>query len=288
MATPPDQDLEDLRREVDRLDGAMVDLLAERMRVVRAIAAIKRVAALDGQPAIRPGREAVILRRIARRAAGRFPAGALVRMWRELLAATTRSQAPLAVAAFVPPDQPELWDIARDHFGSLTPVQRAGGWSQALRLLADGAAQLAVLPLPRDGEPWWASLLNRPARPLRVVARLPFGGLAGAYPEGSGGLVVGTFDPDASGADVTLVAAETPGEVGHARLLDLLAGAGLESRWLATQRQPEGGAALHLIELDGFLAPDDSRVAAAWRASPGHVLRGAPLGGYARPLAAGE
>jgi hypothetical protein len=45
---------------------------------------------------------------------------------------------------------------------------------------------------------------------------------------------------------------------------------------------------LHLIELDGFLVPDDSRVAAAWQASPGHVLRSAPLGGYARPLAAGE
>ena len=180
MASPPDPELDDLRREVDRLDDAMVDLLAERMRVVGAIARIKQPAA-TGLPAIRPGREASILRRLVARAGDRLPAGTLVRMWRELLAATTRAQAPLAIAAWVPPDQPELWDIARDQFGSLAQIQRAGSWSHALRLLADGGAQLVVLPLP-DGA---RALVARPARHVdppaadRVAAAvLPVGGLS--------------------------------------------------------------------------------------------------------------
>jgi chorismate mutase / prephenate dehydratase len=205
-------------------------------------------------------------------------------MWRELLAATTRAQAPLSVAAWVPADQPELWDIARDHFGSFTPLQRTGSWSQALRLLADGMAQLAVLPLPGEREPWWPSLLDTSIRPLRVVARLPFGSSA-PYPEGSGGFVVGAVEPEASGADVTLVAFETLGEVSRARLLHLLALTGLEPSWLATRRCHEAGPALHLVELDGFLAPHDPRLARALEGAPGHVLRGARLGGYACPLA---
>jgi chorismate mutase/prephenate dehydratase len=285
MASPPDPELDDLRREVDRLDDAMIELLAERMRVVGAIARIKRPAS-TGLPAIRPGREASILRRLVERAGNRLPAGTLVRMWRELLAATTRAQAPLAIAAWVPPDQPELWDVARDHFGSLTSIQRAASWSHALRLVADGSTQLAVLPLPTEHEPWWPGLLDTSIRPLRIVARLPFCPSV-VYPEGCGGYVVGAIEPEPSGADASLVAIETPVEVGRARLLDLLAAAGLVPLWLATRRHAETGRALHLFELEGFLLPHDQRLAQAADVGRAHVLRGVWLGGYARPLVGG-
>src|SRR5262245_47047327 len=101
MASPSEPELEALRREVDRIDRAAVELLADRLRVVRAIAALKEQGPA-ARPAIRPGREAVILRRLVTQAGGRFPTATLVRMWRELLAATTRAQAPLTVAACVP------------------------------------------------------------------------------------------------------------------------------------------------------------------------------------------
>src|SRR3954447_9819282 len=283
MTSPPDQELAELRREVDRVDGDMVDLLVERLRIVRAIAGIKRRVAEAG-PAIRPGREAAILRRLVERSGRRFPAGTLVRMWRELLAATTREQAPLAVAACVPPDRPELWDLARDHFGSTAPIQRTASGSQAVRLLADGAADLAVMPLPAEDEPWWVGLLDTSVRPLRVVARLPFGPTDPRL-ESCGALVVGAIEPEASGDDLTLLAMETPPQVGRGRLLDLLAGAGLMPRWLATRRQGEMELAIHLIELDGFLAPGDQRLADALAAGREHVLRSLWLGGYARPLA---
>lgn len=286
MASQPDPELDDLRREVDRLDDSVIDLLAERMRVVAAIARRKQSAAA-GQPAIRPGREALILRRLVERAGDRLPAATLVRMWRELLAATTRAQAPLAIAAWVPPDQPELWDIARDQFGSLTPIQRAGSWSHALRLLADGSAHLAVLPLPTEHEPWWPGLLDTSLRPLRIVSRLPFCRSV-AYPEGCGAFVVGAIEPEPSGADLSLVAVQTAGEVGRARLLDLLAAADLVPRWLATERYPETATALHLVEVDGFLQPHDPRLAQAMQQANGHVLRSVWLGSYARPLAAGD
>ena len=286
MASSPDQELEELRREVDRIDRTMVELLADRLHVVREIARIKQTAAA-GQPAIRPGREAVILRRLVEQAGDRFPAGTLVRMWRELLAATTRAQAPLAIAACVPPDRPELWDLARDHFGAAVPIQRTASWSHALRLVADGDADLAVLPLPGEGEPWWASLLDTSVRPLRVVARLPFGP-AGPQLEGSGAMVVGAIAPEPSGADLSLLALETPAEVGRARLADALDAPELGPRVLATLRPPQGETALHLIELDGFVTPGDPPLARALGHARQLVLRSTWLGGYARPLAVGD
>lgn len=283
MPSSSDSELDDLRRAVDRLDEAMVDLLVERLGAVRAIADLKR-RTTTGQPAIRPGREAVILRRLVARAGDGFPAGTLVRMWRELLAATTRAQAPLAIAACVPADQPELWDIARDHFGSMAPIQRTGGCSHALRLVADGAVHLAVLPLPGEFEPWWLQLLDSSIRPLRILARLPFAS-ATSYPASSGAYVIGAMEPDPSGADMSVLALETTQDVGRARLL---AGIGARSRWLATQRCPDTGLAQHLIELEGFHASREPVPTDVLSTVHEHVLRSTWLGSYARPLPTGN
>ena len=282
MAPSSAKDLDELRREVDRLDDAMVSLLIERVQVVQAIAAVKQVAA-DGQPAIRPAREAAILRRLVQQAAGRFPAGTLVRMWRELLAATTSAQSPFTVAVFAPAELPQLWDIARDHFGSLTPVWRAESPSQALRLLAVGTADLAVLPLPSEQDRWWTNLLEGTTPPLRVVARLPFSS-AGLYLEGLGALVVASIEPEPSGDDIGLVAIETIGEVSRGTLVDLLAAASLEPRWLATCVDRERGITVHLIEVDGFLPPHAPTLNTALVGVREHVLRSVVLGSYARPL----
>ena len=280
MVSPSEPELEALRREVDRIDRAAVELLADRLRVVRAIAALKGQGRAS-RPAIRPGREAVILRRLVAQAGGRFPTATLVRMWRELLAATTRAQAPLTVAACVPPDRQELWDLVRDHFGSSAPILRAADAAHGLRLVAEGAADLVVMPLPGDAVTWWTGLSDLP---LRIVARLPFVWTR----NGEGALVVGNFAPDPSGDDLTVVVlAAAPGLPGD-QLPDLFRSAGLAARTLTSTTLGTHDGSLHLIEIDGFVEADDHRLAAAHIEAGGLVLRCAWLGGYARPLAVGD
>src|SRR6185312_4896735 len=87
--------LDDLRRRIDEIDDQVHDLLMQRTRIVEAVAAAKKGNSI---PALRPGREAVILRRLAGRHNGPFPRSALVRMWREMLAATVGMQTKFAVA----------------------------------------------------------------------------------------------------------------------------------------------------------------------------------------------
>ncbi len=98
LVEPP---LEDLRKEIDRIDRAIVGLLIERTDVVRSIGEIKGDRT-GGRLAMRPAREAVILRGLVAQAGDRFPQRVLVRMWRELLAATTRQQTPVALAVYAP------------------------------------------------------------------------------------------------------------------------------------------------------------------------------------------
>jgi chorismate mutase len=267
-------ELDELRREVDRIDRSILELLAARLRVVTEIAQVK--GAGPGQLALRPAREALIMRRLVDGRAGDFPKAALLRMWRELLGAMTRVQSPLAVAAWLPPGMPELRDMVRDHFGSLAPLLPADGPADALRLAARGTAQVAVLPVPAGEERWWSVLLDGTAGDLRVVSRLPFAPLPG-YPEAVGALVLAPLELEPSGDDLTLLLVEA--DVGAARLIELLAP--LTPRVLASHR--EGGTARHLVEVAGFLPPDDPRLAAR-----GPLSRVAVAGCYARPLAAAE
>jgi chorismate mutase-like protein len=276
--------LDDLRAEIDRIDQQILDLLIERSAVVRRIGEVKGDRQ-DGRAALRPAREAQILRRLAARAGGRFPTAVLVRMWRELVAAHTRLQAPLSVAVFArSEDAQRVWDLARDHFGSATPMVLVDRPMQALRALGDGSATVAVLPLPGDDDSWWVSLMSDQDPRLRVFARLPFVAGNAADGEELRALAIGQLDLEASGADLTLLALEAEPGLSRARLRELLVEAGLAPDWAAAWRQPSSPQALHLVEVDGFVPDGDPRIAALRQAARGEILRVLPVGGYARPL----
>src|ERR1700719_4987138 len=112
-------DLKGLRWRLDEIDDKLQDLLIDRAQIVSLVAATKK----DGnQPSFQPTREAEIIRRLVGRHRGAFPVATLIRMWREMLAATVRLQSPFLVAAFAPADRPGFWDLARDHYGRNTPM----------------------------------------------------------------------------------------------------------------------------------------------------------------------
>jgi chorismate mutase / prephenate dehydratase len=276
--------LEHLRAEIDRIDQEILDLLIERSAVVRRIGDVKGDR-LDGRSALRPAREAQILRRLAERAGGRFPAPVLVRMWRELIAAQTRLQGPLSVAVFAREESSlPVWDLARDHFGSATamiPVDRA---IQALRSLGDGSATVAVLPLPHDDESWWVSLMSDHELRLRVFARLPF---VSRHGDEVRALAIGQLEIESSGDDLALLAIEAEQGLSRGRLRDLLVAAGLNPGWASTCRPATPAPALHLVEVDSFVGDGDERLAEVHKAARGEILRAVPVGGYARPLSLG-
>ena len=90
--TPP-PDLGALRDSLDRIDDQLHDLLMERAEIVaRGITQAKTGLAL------RPGREARIIRRLLARHQGKLPSQTMVRLWRELLAGTTAIQGRYVIA----------------------------------------------------------------------------------------------------------------------------------------------------------------------------------------------
>ncbi len=284
----PDPTIDDLRREIDSIDDAMHDLLISRARVVESLGSIKRRDE-GARAAIRPAREATILRRLLRRHQGPFPVSVLVRMWRELLAGTTRMQGPFAVSVHAPEKSVGYWDLARDHYGSSTHMTLHRSARRVVREVAEGRATVGVLAMPADGEadPWWPSLLGSESGVPRVIVRLPFVDNDAGRFEDLRALVIARLPHEPTGEDATLFVVEADGELSRARLREAFNKADLPGSDVAVWTDPEAeDRRLHLVEIAGYVTADEGRLALVEAAVGKAMRRIVGLGGYAVPLGA--
>jgi chorismate mutase/prephenate dehydratase len=270
----PEPTLATLRAELDRIDNAVQDLLIERATVVEQVALAAKPAAF------RPGREASIVRRLVGRHHGALPAASVFRIWRELLAGTTAMQGGLLLAVSDTDPGAALTQLAREHFGALTPLRIYGSAGQALADVSNGSASIAVLPFPSDINTWWIALLHHEPR-LHIIARLPFWR---KRPDGAPlleALAVAAAPPDVSGDDRSFLGLECDSDVSRTRLSGELAAAGLAPDMMLLLREQGSTTAHVLAEVNGFLADDDPRLSRL-----GVVLRRpVVIGNYAAPFA---
>ncbi len=279
-------DLAELRRHIDEIDERMHELLIERAAIVGKVAANKQASGKGADPAFyQPAREAQILRRLAARHRGALPFASVVRMWREMLAATVRLETRFEVAVFAPAEEQGVWDLARDHYGSLTPMSAYRSTSQVIRAVREGRASVGVLPMPHEGDPdpWWRQLLSHDEDAPRVVARLPFGARGNARSDGDA-LAIGRGAQQETGSDRTFFATESAACISRERFLDLLASVDLACTFFACWEHAQ--ETVSLIEVEGLVRLSDPRLQ-NFRARLGAALsRLLPLGGYALPLPA--
>jgi chorismate mutase-like protein len=279
-SSPPADKLAKLRAQLDALDDQIHDLLMRRAAVVEGVA---REGGKVGTK-IRPGREAIILRRLLERHKGALPEQAIVRIWREVFGAALIIEGGQIVAVCDGEGGHDRMALAREHFGPYTPVRRHANPAQTLADLARDSAQLAVLPAPGEDEDgnggWWPMLTAAGAHRLFVIAKLPFwpkrmeGAPAGeAY-------VVAAVRPDPSGEDRSLISLELGADTSRARVTALLKDAGFVPGAMWLRRVPGDARLRALAEVDGLVADDDARLAAV------AGLDGPPvvIGGYAVPL----
>ncbi|HTQ72361.1 MAG TPA: chorismate mutase [Acidocella sp.] len=279
--SPPATRLAELRAELDAIDDQIHDLLMTRAKVVET------VAAEGGKKGtkIRPGREAIILRRLLARHTGAWPAAAIVRIWREMFGAALIIEGGQTMAVCDGEGGESRLALAREHFGPLTPVRRHHNPAQTLAdLTREGGAQLAVLPPLGEGDDihggWWPMLAaNGPTR-LYVIAKIPFWTHRAEGLPGGEAYVVATVQPDASGADRGLMMLSFNAETSRTRIIEQVAAAGFAPGPLWVKRLPGDSRLLALVEVEGLVDDADPRLGAiAGLDWPPHVI-----GGYALPL----
>ena len=283
--------IDDLRRQIDEIDNKLHDLLMLRADVAAQVGAVKANGGNNGDLFIRPGREAVILRRLVARHRGPIPKAALVRLWRELMMDTLRVENPFVAAVYLPEARPAFWDLARDHFGTHTPLTAYETIGQVLRAVMEGPATMGVLPFPQedDRDAWWPLLRSNEPRQARVFARLPFGDSGSIRGPEVEALAIGRVVPETVGVDRSLLVLEAVPELSRSTVRGMMTECGLEPRILHQRLAPsDPSSTLFLAELDGAVLPADARfeqVAARLAGGLKHVWS---LGNYAAPLTADE
>ena len=273
--------LEELRAEVDRLDDELLKVLEKRIAIVKDIAAAKED---DGTAiAFRPGREAAVIRRRLAAHSSDLPDAVVARIWREIISAVCRMQKPMSISITAPEKSVGYWDLARNHFGSATPMTLHKSPTVVLREVSADPTVLGVMPWKNiERDTWWEHLAQGGEDVPKVLAALPFTQNGSGRFEDLNALVIGQSTPEPSGEDITLFVVVTEGEVSRARLNEFMEKAGLPGHCLDS-RSPavEEGDWLHLFEVPDFLHDDDTRLAAFNEMLGENLIKTVILGAYA-------
>ena len=280
-----DASLNELRAEIDGIDNKIQDLLIRRTEIVARIGAVKRESESTAL-ALRPGREAEIVRRLVARHRGPFPLRVLVHIWREILSAQVALQSAFSVAVFAPDGALVYRDLARAQYGSSTAMTLYRHVSQLIKAVTDGEAQVGVLPMPygERPDPWWLGLISDGPNVPRVIAQLPF--LAsGDEAEATVALAIACAEPEPTGDDTSLIGFEISEDLSRDRLRQAFRANQLDARWIGMWHDPvANGRALHLVAVDQFITRDDSRLAGFRQKAGNAIQRVRWIGAYARPL----
>ena len=251
--------LDEVRARIDAVDGELLRLLDERAGLASAVAAAKR-ASSAGTPmfGLRPARETQVIRRLLDRPHPGASASLIVRLWRELMAESLKSQGPFQITVFGGKEPARMAELARLRFGA-APALRMVDSADASIAAAEVLGGVGVIPL--DGAAPWARLLAKPK--LRVFAVLPCLAEWGR-PQA---LAFAEVEVEPSGWDQTLWVSDAPNPVAVEAALSAL---GLAAAPVAE------AAGLTLYTLPGYVQADDERLkrAPGWLSG---VLGAAPL-----------
>lgn len=283
--------VDNIRKQIDGMDDKIHDLLMQRAELVLKIGEEKRKSQVQ---IIQPDREILMIRRLLERHKGPLPKEAVVRIWRELVGAVSLLQTGLKVAVSVPDDSNSLkyWDMAKDYFSSVLPMQKVSNPLAALGMVREEEATFAVLPWPEDDLPqqWWPFLMDEESdRPMRIFARLPLGDLndKGLNPEYRA-LVVAKLKPETSGDDRSFVGLELDATVSRARIVEKFQALDMKVLGIHSCAATRPDHKLHIIEIDTFIDNEDSRLTSCLESFQDPEARCVCLGGYPVPPIYGD
>jgi len=169
---PQPMSLADLRRDIDRIDEAMHELLIERGEIIDRLIAAKKTQ--ESGSAFRPAREADMMRRLVQRHHGSLPLDTVESIWRVIISTFTYVKAPFAVRADLSAGDALMRDTARFHFGFTVPFVAHMGAASVVEAVSESKGDLGLVPAFAfaGAGPWWTAL-EFAAAP-KIIARLPF------------------------------------------------------------------------------------------------------------------
>ena len=135
--------LEDLRREIDAIDHAVLELLNRRASASLAVGAVKRG---QGSPVFRPEREGLLVETLLDKNSGPLPNTHLRAIYREILSSSRALQGPLNVA-FLGPEGTFSHMAAVECLGNAATFRPMSRFDDIFEAVETRDCELGVIPL---------------------------------------------------------------------------------------------------------------------------------------------
>jgi chorismate mutase/prephenate dehydratase len=160
------EDLDKLRKEIDRIDDELLSALERRAGVVQKVGAVKGKA-----PAYRPERESEILRRIYS-SAKNLPPERVVAIFREIISACRGLEEAIRVA-YLGPEGTFSEQAVRKHFGAAVAASPSASVDDCFRSAESGATQFTVVPVENSTDGVVGRTLDLlTSTPLRICGEI--------------------------------------------------------------------------------------------------------------------
>ena len=145
-----DDQLNDIRARIDRIDVQIQDLINARAAAAHEVAEVKR--AHDPSAFFyRPEREAQVLREVKARNKGPLDSEEIARLFREIMSACLALEQPLRIA-FLGPEGTFTQAAALKHFGHSVSTMPMGSISDVFQEVETGNCHYGVVPVENSTE----------------------------------------------------------------------------------------------------------------------------------------
>ncbi len=140
--------LDDFRRQIDKIDRQMVELLHKRARIAGEVGKIKKKRDLRLYV---PEREKEVVERVLELNRGRFPEASMRRIYNEITSACLNLEKPLQVA-YLGPEATFTHSAAMERFGAASSYKSRESVDEVFDVVSRGEVDFGVVPIENSQE----------------------------------------------------------------------------------------------------------------------------------------
>lgn len=140
--------LDDIRKNIDEIDGKLLDLLSDRAELVHQVGEVKK---RDGLQIYAPEREEALLRRLIERNKGRLPEKSIRAIYREIMSAALALEDDLKIA-YLGPEGTWTHQAAIKKFGHSVAYSSQPNFAEVFDQVTRRQADYGVVPIENSTE----------------------------------------------------------------------------------------------------------------------------------------
>ncbi len=168
------KNLNEFRADIDKIDQKILNLLQERMQIVRNVAKFKEKN--NEKFFIKSAREANMVKDLIKQSQSfstDFSPCAIIKIWRAIITSANLLEQPIKALIFNPKNIADFKYLVKSYYLDVLPIVEFENINNLDKNLEKNQAQIVIFPALDFAQNWWLNLANNKFG-LKIFAKIPF------------------------------------------------------------------------------------------------------------------